>query len=58
MTTEEKMLPRERAVSPASRRTLVAHWTRDEQIENAKEDDTIADIAPPLSPEERRKHEL
>ena len=58
MTTEETKLSRERAVSPASRRTRVAHWTRDEQIENAKEDGTVAEIMPPLSDRERKKHGL
>ncbi len=36
--------------------THVLTWTRKEQIENAQEDGTTDELAPPLTPEERRKH--
>lgn len=42
--------PSEKPLKPGM--TYTQHWTRGEQIENAKEDGTLDEIKPPLTPEE------
>ena len=41
-----------------SGRSYVRHWTREEQIENAKEDGTAEEMVPPLTDAERVEHEV
>ena len=41
-----------------SGRSYVRHWTREEQIENAKEDGTAEELQPPLTNDERAEHGL
>ena len=41
-----------------SGKTYVRHWTREEQIENAMEDETVEEMSPPLTAEERARHGL
>lgn len=41
-----------------SGRSYIQHWTREEQIENAKESDTIEEMKPPLTTKERSDHAI
>ena len=53
MTTRKRLIPLSRSFGRGKNRPWGQHWTRKEQIQNAKEDGTITEIRPPLTREEQ-----